>query len=237
MNKNITKYIIIIFIIFIIIWIDVNTMIIYKPKYNYLSQEKFFYNTDDTPFQRLKILEQNYKIIVSEIPHIDITKVTVKRDQTEWIDKESKMVSTDILNKISQSNTWIEGWKNDESPWYNYPLIVNGIEMGNCPKTIQLLKMCGMKINIAGFTLLTPKTKLRVHNDPNTGISSNSAAFNMILSGEDCNLYIKDKNDFIKHTHEIGKAVMFNSEIYHYPDNNGSTNRYLLYMDIGYLLN
>jgi hypothetical protein len=234
MNKNVIKFIIFIFIIIIVICIDANTLIIDKPKYNYILKDKLFYNTNDTPFIRLKILEHNYKMIISEIPHFDINKVTVKRDQNEWIDKETKMVSINILNKITKSNTWIEGWKNDESPWYNYPLIVNGIEMGNCPKTIQLLKMCGLKINIAGFTLLLPKTKLKVHNDPNTGISSNSAAFNMILSGTDCNLYIKDKNNFIKHTHEIGKAVIFNSEIDHYPDNNGTTNRYLLYMDIGY---
>jgi len=105
--------------------------------------------------------------------------------------------------------------------------------MCDCPKTLQLLelvKILGIKINIAGYTLLLPNTKLQIHNDPNTGISSNTAAFNMPLTGTDCYLYMKDS----KYLHQNGKAVLFNSEIDHYADNNGSTNRFLLYMDIGY---
>ena len=235
MNKNIIILIIVVFILFGIIGLDLNIMTINNPSYNFILQEKLFYNTNDTPFQKLKILEHNYKLILSEIPKFDISTVTIRRNDDEWLDK----IPQETFDKLKNVNNWVEGWNKEKNTWYNYPLLVNDIVMCNtdktCPKTIQLLKMCGMKINIAGYALLLPNTKLMVHQDLQTGPTNNKAAFNLMLTGTDSNLYVKDKNNnFGKYIHEDGKAVIFNSELEHYADNNGSRIRYILYMDISY---
>jgi hypothetical protein len=210
-------------------------MIEYKPVYNFINQEKLFYTPNDIPFDKLKILEHNYKMILSEIPSFDISTVKIRRNDDEWLDK----IPAETFNKLKNANNWVEGWNKEKNTWYNYPLLVNNIVMCNtdktCPKTIQLLKMSGLKINIAGYALLLPNTKLMVHQDLQTGVTNNKAAVNLMLMGIDSNLYVKDKNNnFNKYIHEDGKAVIFNSELEHYADNNGSTIRYILYMDISY---
>jgi len=103
------KYIIIIIISFILFYLITNILTINKTSYNYILQEKLFYNTDDLQFKKLKLLEYNYKTILSEMPPFDIKKVTVKRNQDEWLDKVTKKVSNDTLQKIKSSGTWIEG--------------------------------------------------------------------------------------------------------------------------------
>jgi aspartyl/asparaginyl beta-hydroxylase (cupin superfamily) len=200
---------------------------------DYTIQDKLFYTTQDLQFQKLKYLEHNYKTILSEIPTFDINKVKIKRNPQEWIDK----INSDTFNKIKNCDTWIEGWDENKFTWYNYPLLAKGTVMCDtatkCPKTLQLLKMSGLKINVAGFALLLPNTKLMVHTDP-TGVSTNTAAFNLFLKGTDSSLYIKKNEEFVEYKHQDGKAVIFNSELQHYADNNSTDIRYILYMDISY---
>ena len=233
MNKDIINYLISCFIIICTIIIYI-ILIPYSPNmYDYKLQEKLFYNSNDILFYKLKILEHNYKIILSEIPPFDITKVLIKRNIDEWHDN----IENNTFNIIKNCSTWVEGWNKEKHTWYNYPLLVNNIIMCNtdkiCPQTIKLLKISGIKINVAGYALLLPNTKLMIHRDSHTGISTNTAAVNLKLSGSDSKLYIKDKyNNFNEYLHQDGKAVIFNSELEHYADNNGSTNRYILYMDI-----
>jgi hypothetical protein len=229
------KYIIIILIsIIIAFWLNRFSQVRNIQCYNFKLQEKLFYSSHDTPFNQLKILEHNYKTILSEIPPFDITKVTIKRNPNEWINK----LNLDNFNKIKKCDTWIEGWNDQKDVWFNYPILVNNEVMCDiekkCPKTLKLLQMCRIKINVAGFALLLPYTKLMVHTDP-TGVSTNTAAVNLKLNGINSYLHIKNKNNnYDKYYHEDGKAVIFNSELKHYASNDGNVNRCILYMDISY---
>ena len=204
-------------------------------RYNFKLQEKLFYSTNDIPFEKLKILEHNYKIILSEIPPFDINKVKIKRNADEWVNK----LNLDNFDKIKKCDTWIEGWNAEKDTWFNYPILVKDEVMCDvekkCPKTLKLLQMSGLKINVAGYALLLPKTKLMIHTDPETGLSTNTAAVNLKLKGTDSYLFVKNKfNNFDKYEHDDGKIVIFNSQLEHYAINDGDTIRYILYMDIGY---
>jgi hypothetical protein len=87
------------------------------------------------------------------------------------------------------------GKKNDV--WFNFPLMYRNNVIGKaetiCPNTIKLLKSL-KNINIAGYSLLIPNSKIEFHTD-DTGPTFNSMAFNMKLSGGKSDLKIKDKNN------------------------------------------
>jgi len=98
-----------------------------------------------------------------------------------------------------------------------------------CPNTIKLLKSL-KNINIAGYSLLIPNSKIEFHTD-DTGPSFNSMAFNMKLSGGKSDLKIKDKNNIYINLHKNGKAIIFNSELQHSAENYSDSNRIILYVD------
>ena len=188
-----------------------------------------FLSTDNPKFKHLKCLETNYMKIRDEIPIFDKSTVTIKRRQGAWYDTET---GTNLLKELEINKNWVAGW-DETNIWYNFPLMVNNNILGDaeklCPFTINLLKDIG-NINIAGFSLILPNSQLPIHTD-NTGPNFNSMALNMKLVGGICNLYVKKNNKFISHRHITGKPVIFNSELEHYADNQGSTNRILLYID------
>ena len=225
------------YIIFCIIFITV-ILIYYNPNYshfessNFRLQKKLFYNSDDVSFQKLKLLENNYKVILSEMPPFDMSKVTIKRKMNEWVDN---LENNPFFDKMKNTDTWIEGCDEQKNIWFNYPLLFNDQIMGKsdikCPKTILLLKSCGIKINVAGFSALMPNTRLLTHTDP-IGPSHNSAGVNMLLSGENSYLCIVNNEKDTKHLHIPGKATIFNNELKHYASNEGSIIRYILFMDI-----
>jgi len=232
MNKSV-EYILIGCILFITFLMYVISMPRRKISYDIKLQQKYFYTSDDKYFENIKLLEHNYKTILEEIPPFYIQSVTIKRNGAEWANN----ISSESFNLLKNSDTWVEGSNNERYIWYNYPLLVNNVVMCNadkkCPKTLKLLQLSGLKINVAGYALLLPKSKLSLHTDI-TGLSNNTVAVNLKLSGNDNYLYIKNKhNNFVEYEHEDGKAVIFNSQIEHYAINNGSKIRYILYMDIG----
>lgn len=188
-----------------------------------------FLSTDNPKFKHLKCLETNYMKIRDEIPIFDKSTVTIKRRQGAWYDTET---GTNLLKELEINKNWVAGW-DETNIWYNFPLMANNNILGDaeklCPFTINLLKDIG-NINIAGFSLILPNSQLPIHTD-NTGPNFNSMALNMKLVGGICNLYVKKNNKFISHRHITGKPVIFNSELEHYADNQGSTNRILLYID------
>lgn len=194
--------------------------------------DNLFYFTDNSKYNKFKILELNYNLIISELPVFDINNVYLERNSTKWINDQSfdKIINEDLKN----NDSWIRS-SNTNNVWYTYPLIYKDKPVGRteetCPLTIKLLQML-KGINICGFSLLLPNSKLPIHTDY-TGPTYNSMALNMKLTGGICNLYIKNKNNkFIKYRHSVGKAVIFNSEVQHYADNNGSCNRIILYADV-----
>jgi len=186
-----------------------------------------FFTTDEPPYRRFKPLEEHWKMMLAEVPPFKIETVTLKREMGEWADTAN---GRELFEKLQSNTNWIKGW--DEA-WFNFPLIFNDTVMGKadwlCPKTVALLKSVG-GINIAGFSILLPKSTLSLHTDT-TGPTTNSIAFNMKLSGSNSKLYVKNGEGFARHAHRHGEAVLFNSEIEHYATNDGPTNRVILYVD------
>jgi hypothetical protein len=192
---------------------------------------KVFENYESKPnYNKFKLLEDNYEIILSEIPLFDINKVTIYRQYQEWNNEDGIL----LAEKLSTNTEWIGAWDISKK-WFNFPLMgsnnVIGFAEQICPKTISLLKELG-EIHIAGFSLLLPGATLQPHTDA-TGPSYNSMALNMHLSGYNSNLYVKINDSFQIYTHVDGKLVIFNSENLHYADNMGNENRIILYIDFG----
>jgi aspartyl/asparaginyl beta-hydroxylase (cupin superfamily) len=189
-----------------------------------------FYTTSTTYFNKYKILENNINNIIQEIPLFDINKVTIERNSAKWINDENFYK---IYEELQNNDYWIRS-SDTNNVWYTFPIILNNKFIGKaeelCPVTSLLLRQLN-DINIAGFSLLLPKSQLPIHTDF-TGPNYNSIAMNMKLTGGICNLYIKNKNKYNKHRHQIGNAVFFDSEVQHYADNQGTNNRVILYADV-----
>jgi hypothetical protein len=190
---------------------------------------RFFYNTGDKIFERTKIFEKRHEDIVSEVPDFNRDDVVIKR-VIDWFNVGDSKNWEASLADLKNNKRWIAGWDNSNL-WFNFPLMFNGTVIGEadtiCPKTISLLRSVP-GINVAGFALLLPHSKLLTHTDP-TGPNYNSMAFNMMLYGNNSHLMVGP--DAI-HTHEVGKAVIFNSEWPHCATNESDSNRVILYMDI-----
>lgn len=221
-SKYYTILIILILCIFYLFYIN-------KSKDN-----KIFYNTTDYP--EFKILEDNYKIMLNEIPEININDITYQRSREAW--NNAKMDK--LFEDLKYNDKWIKGFKisdNDtnNNHWFNFPLIYNNNPIGLaekiCPNTIKLLKKIP-KIRVAGFSLLIPKSKIDIHADL-TGPTYNSMALNLNLIGDNSSLFIKpyNSNKYLEKKHKEGKAIIFDSEQYHYAINDGNKNRIILYID------
>jgi len=185
----------------------------------------FFYTTKEFP--KMKILEDNYEIIKSEIPNFVFENIKIKRKRNDWGNNGVK-----LFLDLQNNKEWIFSWQ-AEDRWFSFPLIyynhVIGLAEEICPNTIKILKSLG-NIKTCGFTLLYPNSSLDIHTDT-VGPSYNSMALNMSLTGtnSDLNIYYnKEKHTYV---HENGKAVIFNSELNHNACNNGDTNRVILYID------
>lgn len=180
-----------------------------------------FLTTQDHP--QLKILEDQYSDIVSEIPKLKILNYT--REREAW--NNSNM---DIMyDELKFNDKWIESW---QSGWYNFPLIYNNKVVGKaqemCPQTIKILKKINVKIS--GFSLLKANSEINAHTDL-TGPSYGSMACNMLLTNNLAKLYLAQKNEIHIHQHMPGQAVIFNSENMHFATNESDTDRVILYLD------
>lgn len=197
------------------------------------NQEKIFYNTYD--YKMVKLLEDNYKDILSEIPYFDIDNRTKykAREEGKWVNTMNNDEFYDYINNFKSG--WIEGYS-DNKVWYNYPLMIKNYVIDDahikCPKTIELLK----KINcnqVSGFSLLLPRSKLNKHTDP-TGKKFNSMAGNLLLTdSKKSNLRVWETEDSKAniYNHKQGKMVIFDSTYLHSADNNSEEIRVILYID------
>ena len=191
----------------------------------YMDTSQLFFTTNDYP--ELKILEDNWKIIASEIPPFDINKLDEypKRTRSAWNNEEGKQLA-DSLKSV-----WVQGWQGDRI-WYNFPLMYHNTIIDRadeiCPQTIKLLKQIST-IQIAGYSILMPKSKLPIHTDL-TGKKHGSMACNFLLTDNNASLYVKD-NDFKEHKHKQGNLVVFDSTNKHYADNKDDEIRVILYID------
>lgn len=187
-----------------------------------MNKESVFITTKNYP--ELKILEDNWKVIVNEIPSFDINKINSypKRPRNAWNNKEAN----ELLKNIKSE--WMRSWQKGDK-WLNFPLIYHGkvIDKSDqiCPNTIKLLQKIP-SIQIAGYSILLPNSKLDVHTDL-TGKKQNSMAYNQLLTDSNANLYVGNN----KYKHKLGKAVIFDSNIEHYADNQDTKPRVILYID------
>lgn len=188
-----------------------------------------YYDTDHELFGRFKILETSHAVLASEIPPFDQKKVTFKREDGVWLNKNPGEYEA-MVKELSSNRDWIAGWDPDNK-WYNFPLILKDQPIGfakeMCPETIEIIQSIG-GINTAGFTILLPHSRLPLHTDT-TGPTYGTMAFNMMLSGEQSSLIVGES---APHEHKLGEAVLFNSEIPHYARNDSDDIRTILYMDV-----
>ena len=193
--------------------------------YKYNNQSRLFFTTTEYP--KLKILEDNWRIIASEIPPFDINNLDQypKRNRSAWNNDEGKRLADEM------KSIWFQGWQGDNI-WYNFPLMYhnNVIDQADkiCPQTINLLKQL-QSVQIAGYSILLPKSRLPVHTDL-TGKKYGSMACNFLLTNNNASLYIKN-GDFEEYKHKPGKLVVFDSTNEHYADNQDNKIRVILYID------
>lgn len=211
--------------LYVVIIVSIILLIIYMNINTTKNSNKLFYSTKEYP--KMKILEDNWKTIASEIPFFDLSKLEQypKRPRSAWNNEEGKLLAE------SMKSTWVQGWQGDNI-WYNFPLMYhnNVIDKAEqvCPETIKLLKHLN-NIQIAGYSILLPKSQLPIHTDL-TGKKYGSMACNFLLTDNNASLYIKD-TDFKEFKHKQGKLVIFDSTYDHYADNKDDKIRVILYID------
>lgn len=198
------------------------------PNQVHQAKECTFHSTND--YAVLKILEDNWQVIASEIPEFDITCPYPDRRNQSWISSNDAKFK-DYIDGFKSK--WYQGWQG-ESIWYNFPLMYNNnvIDVADkvCPKTIELLRSVDCK-QIVGFSLLLPNSKLAKHKDP-TGKMFDSMAGNMLLSKNDASVYVENDKIMHEYKHMQGKMVIFDSTNLHYADNKDKDEiRVILYID------
>lgn len=193
-----------------------------------ITYDKLFYTTDD--YTEMKLVEDSWKTIQNEIPEFDKDKEYPMRDKEAWNNKKGDS----FIESLKNNKSWVKGWW-DDVEWYQFPLIYHNKVIGDaaniCPETIKILQQIP-SIQIAGYALLLPKTKMPVHTDA-TGKKYNSMAVNMGLKSYDSKLYVKDSADvFQERKHSNGNLIIFDSTNEHYAENLDEDNiRVILYMD------
>ncbi|MDX1701496.1 MAG: aspartyl/asparaginyl beta-hydroxylase domain-containing protein [Melioribacteraceae bacterium] len=178
----------------------------------------------------MKLLEDNWEIIKSEIPEFDKNKKYPIRERDAWNNEKCDK----FIESLKDNKLWFASdWKNLR--WYQFPLIYHNKPIGNadkiCPKTVELLLKIP-SIQVGGFTLLYPKTKMPIHTDF-TGKKHRSMAANMPLTSKNDCLYIKNKNNsFQTKRHKNGEMIIFDATNEHYAENLDNNNiRVILYLD------
>jgi aspartyl/asparaginyl beta-hydroxylase (cupin superfamily) len=197
------------------------------------------FKTNYKEYSKYKILEDNYKLIAEEIPKFNLKNINIERSHgTVHLETWSKSKEgAELLKKLGDNNAWLKVSQvcgDDVHDWYNYTVMINNLAFGNaeniCPNTIKFLKTLGT-INLAGFSLMTPRGKIPPHTDC-TGPTYQSMACNLNLTGTDSDLFVLENNKMLKHHHKKGVCVFFNSENTHWVENNSDEQRVILYLEI-----
>jgi hypothetical protein len=192
-----------------------------------MSSEGPIYNTTDFP--KLKLIEDNWEILASEIPVFDINKKYPRRD-----DRFPLHMPEAEIDKIAENYTegcWIESWYGDHI-WFTFPFVfMDKIVKQNssyCPRSLEIIKefMADTNIVIAGYSLLIPHSSIISHTD---GKKENDfMASNMLLTGNTDAYLCVDSQEF--HHHQ-GKMVIFDPTKIHSASNNNDTPRVIFSLD------
>ena len=199
-------------------------------------KEPIFYNTDQ--YKIVKLLEDNWKDIVSEIPYFDIDNTNKYEKNQNWTNMEKEH-----FYEYAKSD-WYQGWQS-KKVWFNFPIMFENTVIGDgkklFPKTVALLKQINCN-KICGFSLLLPGSSLFKHINP-TGKEFNSMAGNMLLTNNKfSNLiiwenFLKKSKNLTKippkhvYKYKQGKMVIFDSTQFHSAENNDSDIHVILYID------
>jgi len=183
----------------------------------------YFYSTADYPV--VKAVENEWQNIAQEIPPFDSSRMQqyVKRSRTAWNNKEAEETLPALKSE------WMQGWQGHDV-WYNFPLMYHNQVIDRaglvCPITIELLKTIP-NVQIAGFSMLVPHSRLTPHTDL-TGTAHGSMALNLPLTrNANASLYVLDA----VYSHVTGKAVIFDATQEHWADNKSNEPRTILYID------
>lgn len=127
---------------------------------NYISLEKY---------PELKILEDNYLVILEELNEILKNKLWTNYDELHKKDIFRKNDLKKIMLEMSKSESKVEE-TTKQPKWKMFGLLFNKspIELNSihCPKTIELLKSIPYIFN-AGFSCLEPNKSTDIHSDDN----------------------------------------------------------------------
>lgn len=196
------------------------------------------YIRSKNPFKRcphkMKPLHDNWKVIANEaafLPLHIIDSDVNYRVQEDWLgDGGLKKMSEQFKEKTG----WIYGWQADvggpNREWMNWGLVFDGKPCGKnadmCPHTTDLL-MSIPGIQVAGFSLMMPRSKINPHTDA-TGRKFDSMAYHLGLDcPEGCNMIIGDS---VISEHN-GKAFIFDATDEHWAENKSDKPRMILYID------
>jgi len=191
-------------------------------------------NPYKTAPSKMKPLEENWKTIANEaakLPDNIIDGPVTYRVQEDWLGDRGL---AKIHEQFKNNAGWIYGWQADiggpNKEWMNWGLIFNGEPCGKnadmCPETTSLLKSIP-GIQVAGFSLMTPKSKINPHTDA-TGKKFGSMAYHLGLDcPKGCNMVIGDKRECEKN----GKSFIFDATDLHWAENTSDRPRMILYID------
>lgn len=190
-----------------------------------------FYNSFFLP--ELKSLLINKNIIKNELMNALNSPINkIYRKNEEWSNSNN---GEEFVKKINMTEGWIYSWNNNNkmnTQWLNFGLMYNNknLEANSkiCPKTCEILKNI-KGINVAGFSLMTPNSKIEPHTD-STGINNNSIGIHFGLIIPDKNKCILTVNN-TQILEEEDKIFGFDSNYTHSAVNNSDKDRIILYID------
>ena len=144
--------------------------------------------------------------------------------------------SPEFISSMRDADGWIrtqdDVTRTINTNWLNYALMYRGVSFPNnaarCPHTTNIFRMMHNIINIGGFSLMRPRSKIAPHTD-RTGLRDGSLAYHLglIVPPKRCRLYVGAKWRYEK----AGRAIVFDSNIVHHADNTSQADRVILYID------
>ncbi len=213
-----------------------------KPKILYaetdhlttLTSTNGFYNHNLFPFT--KILEHNWKGIQKEAVQL-LRHMRYRNDIIRDTSEKQVLANFSLLDSYLKDNDgWFPHMEKENDPnrdWWAYPIVFNGQPVKGktkeyLPFTLSCISQLPDRILTVGFSLVKPNGTIPVHTD-GTGMSTQSLAFNMGLTGK--GILIVDNGDNGKYYkyHLPGEMFCFSSDIPHYGKNLSNEDRIILY--------
>ena len=209
-------------------------IVIYTIYYKFIRLQEY-YDVQDYPV--MQEFHQAFNEIKSEAESVrDFEIHDIQRSRNVWSGSKPEQCMK-FAEKYANITGWLPAWSPGTSAinyrWTNFPLIALGVRFENnlkyCPKLNELITKYQDRINIAGFSLMTPGSEIPAHTD-DTGIKFNSLAYHLGLvvpeSGK-CNLIVNG----IEKIQQEGQSIIFDSTYEHSAQNNTLEDRIILYMD------